>query len=431
MDSQALLLQRLTPRTTSYIPITPAPKQTAFILLNHIREILYGGAAGGGKSVSLLTAALQYVDMPDYSAIIFRRTYSDLSLPGALMDVAQEWLSNTDAKWYDKTKTWEFPSGATLSFGYLDTESTKYRYQSAEFQFIGFDELSQFTESQYLYLFSRLRRKKENPIPLRMRAASNPGGRGHEWVKQRFITPKLDKTKRLFIPASMYDNPHLDRAEYVESLMNLDITTREQLLKGDWEISQKGLLFTGDWFPRINREDIPEDFDEVLRSWDIAASVPKKGTDPDYTVGVKLGRIGDKKYVLDVRRFRLSAKETEERIRSVAVADGVTVKIILERDPGAAGLIVAEHYERNVLKGYVFESQKISGSKETRAVPASSQAELGNVILVNSFWTFTFVSELEKFPYGSHDDQVDAFASGINKMLTPNIVQVFQNPFYT
>ena len=103
-------------------------------------------------------AALQYVEVPEYAAILFRQSYADLSLPGALMDRAHGWLFQTDARWGDLKKTWIFPSGATLSFGYLENENDKYRYQSAEFQFVGFDELTQFTESQYTYLHSRLRR---------------------------------------------------------------------------------------------------------------------------------------------------------------------------------------------------------------------------------------------------------------------------------
>ena len=102
--------------------------------------------------------ALAQVDVPGYAALLFRRTYSDLALPGALMDRAHDWLGGTAAVWNERKHTWSFPSGATLTFGYLETERDKYRYQSSEVQYIGFDELTEFAESQYLYLFSRLRR---------------------------------------------------------------------------------------------------------------------------------------------------------------------------------------------------------------------------------------------------------------------------------
>ena len=119
-------------------------------------------------------AALAYVDVPGYRALLFRRSFPDLNLPGALMDRAREWLGGSAARWNAHDHVWTFPSGASLTFGYLENEKDKYRYQSAELQYIGFDELTQFAESQYLYLFSRLRRLAGSAVPLRMRAASNP-----------------------------------------------------------------------------------------------------------------------------------------------------------------------------------------------------------------------------------------------------------------
>jgi phage terminase large subunit-like protein len=119
---------------TKYIPHRPTAKQAAFLLLPH-REAFFGGAAGSGKTDALLMAALQYVDVPGYAAMLFRRTYADLALPGALMDRAAEWLHPTDAHWNGTTKTWHFPSGASLSFGYLETEKDKYRYQGMELHF--------------------------------------------------------------------------------------------------------------------------------------------------------------------------------------------------------------------------------------------------------------------------------------------------------
>jgi len=159
------------------------------------------------------------------------------------MDRSKEWLMGTGAQWHDRDKCWSFPSGAKLSFGYLDTEQDKYRYQGAELQFVGVDELTQFPKGWYLYLFSRLRKLKSADVPIRMRGASNPGGIGHEWVKKRFLD---EPDGRVFVPALMSDNPHLDQGSYRQSLEQLDPVTRAQLLEGRWLRDSSGLVYLWD-----------------------------------------------------------------------------------------------------------------------------------------------------------------------------------------
>jgi len=227
-------------RAKSYIPHKPHAKQAEFLGLDS-REALYGGAAGGGKSDALLMAALQYVHVPGYTALILRRTFADLILPDAIMARAKEWLAGTDAVWNEQRKQFAFPSGAVLQFGYLDTEKDKFRYQGGAYQFIAFDELTQFPEAWYRYLFSRLRRLKGAPVPMRVRAATNPGGIGHEWVRRRFIA-KADP-ERPFISAKLDDNPSLDADEYREALGVLDETTRRQLEEGLWIRDADGLVY--------------------------------------------------------------------------------------------------------------------------------------------------------------------------------------------
>ena len=250
---------------TNWTPHTPSPRQQLFLELNSL-EAMFGGAAGGGKSDALLMAALQYVDEPGYAAIIFRKSLTDLALPEALIPRSHEWLAQTPAVWHEKEaggvpgRTWKFPSGATLTFAYLDSSQDKYRYQSSAYQFIGFDELTQFPEDNYLYLFSRLRRLVGSNVPLRMRSASNPGGEGHEWVKARFIPEDYTKDQAgeakvwskttlddedrevstSFVPSRIQDNQHLEQESYIEGLGKLGRVAREQLLHGDWAISPTG-----------------------------------------------------------------------------------------------------------------------------------------------------------------------------------------------
>lgn len=280
------LAEKAFPVWSKYIPHAPTPKQLAFLMLPN-REAFYGGAAGGGKSDALLMGALQFVEYPGYSAIVFRKTLSDLQLEGALIQRSHEWLGKTDAHWNGQLHKWTFPSGAVIQFGYLASELVKYRYQGAEFQYIAFDELTQFPEQDYTYLFSRNRRKKcpthypnydgkcngckesyyQSQVPLRVRSASNPGGLGHLWVRSRFNIQQTSwrdeagrehvmyrgcHPKRPHVPAFLSDNPYLDQEEYQESLSELDPVTREQLLRGDWAVSADG-RFRKKWMRYYSR----------------------------------------------------------------------------------------------------------------------------------------------------------------------------------
>lgn len=400
-----------------YIPQEPTEKQATFLVETNTTEGFYGGAARGGKSSALLIAALQYVEEPDYAALLFRRTYKDLALEDAIMDRADQWLRTTDARWEAQDKRWRFPSGATLAFGYLDTEKDKYRYQSAAYQFIGFDELTHFMESQYLYLFSRLTRLEGSKIPLRMRAASNPGGVGHEWVKARFITPTQDELQNysnFFIPAYLQDNPHVDQKAYEEMLNKLDPVTREQLRHGNWDISLEGNMFKQEWFefvtsaPTTNR----------VRYWDMAASAPKKGTYPDWTVGCLMSESKGIFFIEDIVRFQKTPADSEKIIKQTAQMDGIETKIRQEQEPGASGLIMIDHYARDILKGFAFQGSRITGSKVTRAQPLSAAAENGNIkIKRGAPWIGDLISELIPFPtVGVHDDMVDAASGAFNEL---------------
>jgi predicted phage terminase large subunit-like protein len=415
-------------------------------------EALYGGAAGGGKSDALLMAALQFVNEPGYNAILFRRSYRDLALPEALMDRASQWLGGTKAHWSAVNHAWTFPSTARLNFGYLETDQDKYSYQSAEFQFIGFDEKTQFLEGQYRYLFSRLRRLEGAYVPLRMRGASNPGNIGHDWVKRRFlpwlkcqecgIEQQVTKAEilvecpachskeitirnvegRIFIPAKLQDNPNLDRVSYIRSLNQLDPITRRQYLEGDWSAKHGGSKFRREWFISDSHPMLkaaPEDATRV-RFWDMAATTPKQGKDPDYTVGSKVAFKEGMYYIEDIRRFRKTPKETEDAIKQTAVLDYMQhknrVSICMEIEPGSEGISLVSHYSRNILSGFTFHGQRATGDKELRANPFSSAAEAGNVWLIEGVWINPFLDEAESFPLGEHDDQVDATSGAFERL---------------
>ena len=195
-------------------------------------DLFYGGAAGPGKTSYLLMAAVQYVHLPHYRALILRKTYADLSLPGAIMDRAIDWWDGVEgARFSHSDKTCYFPSGASVTFGYLASVRDHFRYQGAEVHFIGIDEASQIPSHQLRYLHSRIRKSKVDPIPARYRLASNPGDVSHDWLKDTYVNG-ADGDRVVYLPGLMTDNPGLDVEEYRKQLAHLDSVTRKQLEEG-------------------------------------------------------------------------------------------------------------------------------------------------------------------------------------------------------
>lgn len=385
-----------------------------------VYEAFYGGAAGGGKSEALLMAAAQYVEVPNYSAIIFRRTFPDLSQPGAIMDRSKEWWANTPAKWNEDQKAWRFPSGAVIKFGHLEHHSALKNYMGAEYQFIGFDEATQFPYELYNYLFSRLRRRRGLEVPLRYRAASNPGGIGHEWVKQRFLI-EGDDNGRVFVPASISDNPSLDEYEYRRALSELDPVTRAQLLEGDWSVTGTGANFKRTWFEIL--DETPREYERIVRFWDTASTAPALNQDPDWTVGVLMGRTPQQQYVIiDIVRDRGTPSFVQELIRTTAAADAQmfenAVEIFMEQEPGASGKFMTEHYQFHVLRNHYFQAIRTTGPKPVRAAAFSAMAQAKNVKIVRKNNLMAFFDEAEAFPFGAHDDQIDAAAGAFNQLTS-------------
>lgn len=405
------VLDYLEPRAPQFCPEEPSLTQKVF-LRTYAIEALFGGAAGGGKSSALLMSAMQYVDVPGYSAMLFRRTYADLALPGALMDRFQTWIAPYDeVRWNANNYTATFPSGARIGFGYLNNQQDYLRYKGAEFQFIGMDEVTEIREADYRYMFSRLRRPASGPlsqVPLRMRAATNPAP---NWVRQRFIVE--GKTSgRVFVPSMLTDNPGIDAESYRQTLSALDPIERRRLEFGDWWATTLGSEFTREMFVLVDPMEIPQvtSAARVVRYWDLAATEPSSTyLDPDWTVGTLMLFDQGIAYVLDVKRARLSSEKVERLIAQTAYEDGHGVAIRMEQEPGSSGKALVDQYARYIVPGYDFQGVRVTGDKLTRAQPFKSAAANGNVRVVRAPWLTDWLDEFSSFPEAcTHDDQVDS-----------------------
>ena len=402
----------------------PTDRQWAFLDAPE-REVLFGGQVGGGKSEALLMGALQYVDVPGYAALILRRTYADLALPGALMDRAYEVLGPTAAHWSESTKTWSFPEGGTITFGYLETDKHKYRYQGSEFQYIAYDELTQFPEPSYTYLFSRLRRNVHIPVPLRMRAGSNPGGEGHQWVYERFIVGAADNAKRnrLFIPAGLYDNPYIDTEEYVGALSELDDITRKQLLEGLWITDPNRKAYLAEWWRGKNRflADSRKYQSEVWGRWISWDTALKDEDNNDYSAGVVVEITKD--YRLAVRhvwRDRVPFTDLTDQMMRLADQwnqDGKLQQVIIEDKVSGTSAYqtltrVAPQWLSSKLVAFNPVKDKLSRAKQAAVWAKRNMVQLPHPSMELT-WVQDFEQEIFNFPDTVHDDQTDAMTQAI------------------
>jgi phage terminase large subunit-like protein len=401
--------------------------------------------------------ALQYIDRPGYAALLMRRQEVDLYKEGAILDRATKWFEGTPAHWDGDAKCFRFPSTATITFGHLAGARDHGKWKGPAFQYIGFEELTEWEQSDYLFMFSRLR-GLIGGVPTRARAATNPGGIGHDWVWERFVrfakqlgtdtlysewikgekkgapyfasepsSQAIDIANTLgvvaqgayFVPAFAEDNPSLNVVEYMLNLAKLDPVELAWYAKGDWSAVPSGRYFQRAWFHYL--DDKPRDV-FWLRYWDLAGTEeieqpgkPKK--DPAWSAGTLLGiqhneqTKSNRLVIADCERARLEPADVEDFVLVKAKEDGRGVPIVIEQEPGSSGKATIVNYQRKVLFGWNVEGDKKTGSKEAMWLTLASLAKAGGVWLVRGPWNEAFVKELVSLPVGKKD-QADSASGG-------------------
>ncbi len=420
--------------------------------------VIYGGAAGGGKTFGLLMEPLRHIHDPKFTCIGFRRNGTQIEMMGGLWDTSNDlYLTDTvNARAIAHKHKYIFPSGAALQFKHLEHEINRKDHQGGQYVLELWDELTHFTEKQFWYLVSRNRPPKGCYIKPYIRATTNPTHRDDEiggWVRElidwwidkdgfpipersgvlRYFTREddqviwVDKDWRCpttglppksftFIPAKLTDNQILMKQDptYQATLNSLSRVDRMRLLYGNWDVSEKGGMFEREWF--TIKDTAPPGM-RLVRYWDRAATEPTpKRPDPDWTAGVLCGMHKGDLYILDMVHFQGSPAKNERNIKNTAISDGKKVVIGLEKEPGSAGSDVIHHYMTKVLKGFTVHPDPPTGDKIDRAKPWCSLAEFGHVYLVRGHWNEPFIKEAINFPNGKKD-QIDS-VSGAYKELT-------------
>lgn len=450
---------------TESITLKPQEGPQELFLSSCADIVVYGGAAGGGKSFALLLECMRHIStIKGFGATIFRKTSPQIRNEGGLWDESRKLFAPLGADPVESILKWKFPPfGNAVKFAHLDHEKDVHNYQGSQIPLIGFDELTHFSESQFFYMLSRNR--STCGVKPYVRATTNPDSdswlgdfidwwidkegypiKEHSGIVRYFarindviewgdsadeliekhpaiLSHESPPKSFTFISATLEDNKILMKKDpaYKANLMALPRVQREQLLGGNWKVRASA----GDYFPeeKANIIDaVPSDIKTFCRGWDLAATEPSEtNKSPDSTSGIKIGitSSGDI-IIIDRKNKKINSNDVENLLKNTASTDGKKCKIRLPQDPGQAGKSQAKRLTK-LLHGYPVKTLPVSGDKEVRSGALSAQWHAGNVYLVRGDWNKAYLKEMNDFPLGPHDDDVDASNDAYDELASKTI----------
>lgn len=429
------------------------------------------------NSYCALLKQLDCVNDPDARVVFIRNTRPQLIAPGALVDESKAIYSHFNPRFRSDILQYAFPSGCTISFKAINSTADLPGFDGTQFTRIIFDEVqNQFGEEAVVYLMSRLRSKSKlhhqmvftaNPRDCWLKSwveycldedgVPRPGTEDRvRWFvrinnKMHWADTKeelLDKFPEslpisfCFVPATCEDNPVLlkNNPSYLANLKSLKKIDQLRLWKGSWTAREESAgVFKREWVKMIGT--FPQNL-QLVRAWDLASSPePSEGIggNPDYTVGVLMGRSkAGTYYILDVVRFRARTNEVIETMIKTAHTDGVDdVTQVISKDPGAAGSHFASYLSRTLIEhGITPRILTVSGHKNKlqRFLPFCALAEGGNVSCLIAKWNDSLFDELEMFTGGvrnQKDDQVDGVADATTVLMKQSTLPSFVLPDFS
>ena len=416
---------------------------------------VYGGAAYGGKTVAVLLWMLGIALAGKTSCIVFRRESPRLTGGGSIWEESHNFYRAFEAvPRQSPSHEWRFPNGSTIEFAHLQHEWDAHNHQGKRYQCVVFEEATEFEESQFWFLWGRTASKDGIRRHARLTCNPDPDSfvrklidwwigddgfpiaersgvlrwfvrdvRGElHWFDTREAAsaafPGDRSTSLTFIPAKTSDNK-LGDPHYAETLKAMPLVMRARMLGGNWNIRhQAGSVFRREWFRIV--DDPPSPIIRAVRGWDKGASAGG-----DWTRGAKWCELSHGYCLADMTSLRGTPAEVISRMRSTAELDGLTTRIAIWQDPGQAGIVDAE-WTRSQLPGYAVDVHRAASSKVEYAEQWSAIAERGArgegppVYIKRAPWNAELLAELEGFPDGPHDDQVDAISCAHQSLRTSN-----------